>query len=82
MSDVPREAPSCPDCSAAAKKRWHGFHANCLGCAARSLVRGPHFRRVQQAGVLDRQYRGACEQLGVTHEQVRAAAAADKASQS
>lgn len=73
---------TCTDCKRAATKRHHGFSANCLGCAARSLVRSPHWRRVQQAGVQDRQYRAALQQMGVTHDQVRAAAAADKASQS
>lgn len=73
---------TCLDCDLAAKRRHHGFRANCRGCAARSLVRSPHFRRVQQAGVQDRQYRAALQQMGVTHEEVRAAHAADKASQS
>lgn len=72
---------TCHDCHLAAKKRHHGFSANCTGCAARSLVRSPHWRRVQQAGVQDRYYRAALAQMGVTHDQVRAAAAADKASQ-
>jgi hypothetical protein len=72
----------CKACAKAAARVSHEFHAGCRGCAARSLVRGPHFRRVQQAGMQDRQYRGALQQMGVTHEEVRAAAAADKASQS
>ncbi len=73
---------TCHHCILAAKKRHHGFEAGCAGCAARSLVRSPHWRRVQQAGVQDRYYRLALAQHGVTHDQVRAAAAADKASQS
>lgn len=52
---------TCPDCDLAAKRRHHGFRANCRGCAARSLVRSPHLRRVQQAGVQDRQYRAKHE---------------------
>lgn len=73
---------TCSDCDRAAKKRHHGFSAGCRGCAARSLVRSPHWRRVQQAGVQDRQYRAALQQMGVTHDDVCAAAAADKATQS
>ena len=67
----------CPDCTAAAQQDWHGFKAGCLGCAARAVARGPNYRRVRDAGRLDRQYRGELEQLGVTHEQVKAAAQAD-----
>lgn len=72
----------CKACTDAAKKRSHTFHAGCKGCAARSLVRSPHWRRVQQAGVQDRYYHAALQQMGVTHDDVRAAAAADKATQS
>jgi hypothetical protein len=71
---------TCLDCDLAAKKRHHGFRSGCQGCAARSLVRSPHWRRVQAAGVQDRPYRAALAQFGLTHEQVKAAAAADKAS--
>jgi len=68
---------TCPACEKAAAKVSHEFRMGCRGCAARSIVRGPHFKRVQLAGMQDRQYRGALAQLGVTHEEVRAQAAVD-----
>lgn len=67
----------CTDCLAAAKRAHHGFTANCRGCCARALARGPHFRRVREAGSLDRAYRLALEQFGLDHLEVRAAAQAD-----
>lgn len=68
---------TCEACVQAAAKVSHLFYGGCRGCAARSIVRGPHFRRVQQAGMQDRQYRATLAQLGVTHEEVREQAAAD-----
>lgn len=67
----------CPDCYLAAKELHHGFRMGCRGCAARAVSRGPNYRRVRQAGALDRQYRGELDALGVTHDEVKAAAAAD-----
>lgn len=65
------------DCRAAAKQPWHGFHASCEGCTARSVSRGPHFARVRKAGVLDAEYRRLLDMAGVSHQQVKDAAAAD-----
>lgn len=67
----------CQDCEAASKVPWHGFRAGCLGCAARAVSRGPNYRRCLQAGMQDRLYRDELQLLKVTHEAVRAAAAAD-----
>lgn len=72
------EQETCPDCAAAAKRRWHGFSANCKGCAARAVARGHNYRRCLKAGRQDRQYRDELALVGVTHDQVRAAAAADR----
>lgn len=69
---------TCPDCAASATQVWHGFTHGCQGCAARALARGHHFRRCRDAGMLDRHYRAALALFGVTHEQVKAAAQADK----
>jgi hypothetical protein len=68
---------TCTDCLAAAVKLHHGFAAECHGCCARAAARSPHFRRVRDAGVQDREYRALLAQFDLTHEQVRTAAAAD-----
>lgn len=68
----------CPDCAASARAPWHGFRAACSGCAARAVSRGPNYRRCLTAGMQDRLYRDELELLGVTHQAVREAAAADK----
>lgn len=68
---------TCPDCQAAAERVHHGFCANCTGCKARSVVRGPCFDRVRKAGKLDRQYLALLVQMGLSHEEVKAAAATD-----
>jgi len=68
----------CKDCAQASAQVWHIFSADCPGCAARALARGPHFKRCRDAGRLDRQYRAALDLFGLTHEQVRAAAAVDR----
>jgi hypothetical protein len=71
----------CPACTKAAQRVSHEFRASCRGCCARALARSPHFRRVRDAGVQDQPYRLALQQFGLEHADVRAAAAADKASQ-
>lgn len=68
----------CSACAAAAKKVSHLFHAGCMGCCARACARGQDFQRVRKAGALDRQYRNALQHFGLTHDEVKAAAAADK----
>lgn len=60
----------CRDCDQAAGRRWHGFTSGCLGCAARAVGRGLNYREAQAEGRQTRKYRGECEQLGVTHQQV------------
>lgn len=68
---------ACPDCTAAAAAPWHGFTNGCRGCCARAAARSPHFARVKAAGQQDRPYRALLEQFGLTHSDVKAAAAAD-----
>ena len=68
----------CPDCETAARVIHHGFRANCPGCAARAVSRGPNYRRCLAAGIQDRLYRDELELMKTTHEAVRAAAAADQ----
>lgn len=68
---------SCPDCTAASTAMHHGFRAGCDGCRARALARGPYFFACKQAGKLNPLYLQQLERLGLTHEQVKAADAAD-----
>jgi hypothetical protein len=69
---------TCIDCTEAAKRPWHGFRFGCQECAARAISRGPNFRRCRDAGRLDRKYQAELDLLGCTHDQVKAAYAADK----
>ena len=64
---------TCPACAESSSAVSHLFHAGCKGCAARAVSRGPNFRRCRDAGRQDRAYQGELRQLGVTHEEVRAA---------
>lgn len=72
---------TCKACIKASERQSGEFMGGCLGCAARAAARSPQFRAARKSGVQDRQYRSLCEQYGVTHAQVVAAAAADKVSQ-
>lgn len=71
---------TCPACQRAAERVSHLFEANCRGCCARAVARGQDFRRVRLAGVQDHRYRLALQQFSLTHDEVKSAAAADKAS--
>ena len=77
MNSTQLTGAECPDCAKAAAGVWHGFRAGCQGCCARATARGPNFARVRTTGSQDRQYRAQLQQFGLTHEQVKAAAAAD-----
>jgi hypothetical protein len=66
---------TCADCTAAAADRLHaGFRSGCKGCQARAIARGPHFHRCRLAGKQDAEYRRLLASVGVTHDQVLAAA--------
>lgn len=67
---------SCPDCTQAQAAEWYGFTAGCKGCVARGLAR--IFLRDGERG---RRLRMACEQSGVTEQQVRHAWAVDACNQ-
>lgn len=71
---------TCTACTQAAAKVSHLFHADCRGCCARACARGQDFQRVRKLGVLDHRYRLALQHFGLTHDEVKAAAAADRAS--
>ena len=68
---------TCPDCTQSAARDWHGFTADCPGCAARAVARGPNYRESRVAGVQTSKYRAELDLLKVTHEEVKAAAKAD-----
>jgi hypothetical protein len=67
----------CPDCTQSAARDWHGFTADCPGCAARAVARGQNYRESRAAGRQTSMYIAELELLKVTHEQVRAAAVSD-----
>jgi len=67
----------CTDCATAAKKLHHGF-SDCMGCRARAVARDPRFFEARKAGRMTPEYRRMLEQAQVTHDEVKAAAAADK----
>lgn len=67
----------CKDCLASAVKRHHGFTAECKGCCARAIARGPNFREAKNVGRQTPKYRDELAQFGMVHEQVQAAAAKD-----
>lgn len=66
----------CADCAQAAQVEHHGFTSGCRQCVARGL--GRIFLRRGERG---RKLRMACEQAGVTEQQVRQAWAADAMNQ-
>lgn len=68
---------TCEACTTSAERVFHEFRQGCMDCCARAIARGHHFFRVRQAGQQDRQYRALLQQFGATHEQVKAAYAAD-----
>lgn len=68
---------TCPDCTSAAARDWHGFTADCPGCAARAVARGPNYRESLAASRQTSKYRAELQMLKVSHEQVKAAAQSD-----
>lgn len=68
---------NCPACTEASERMSSRFVMGCLGCIARGVSRMPNFRDSQEQGRLTHKYRLQLEEAGVTHEQVKAARAAD-----
>lgn len=66
----------CPDCTAARADRLHAiYRAACKGCSARAIANGPLFWKARMSGKQFAEYRAALDAAGVTHEQVKQAAA-------
>ena len=73
---------TCPACDRAAARVSHEFQANCRGCCARAAGRSPQFFDARKRRDSRwRPYVLLLEQFGLQHEDVRAAVAADRASQ-
>jgi hypothetical protein len=68
----------CPACATSTEKPWHEFRVGCDGCTARGVARGPNFRDSQKTGLLTWRYKAELEATKLTHEQVKAACAADR----
>ena len=66
----------CPACLEAAQRVSHSFN-DCAGCRARAVARDPRFHEARKAGKLTPLYRRMLEQAQLTHDQVKAAHAAD-----
>jgi len=68
---------NCVDCKRAAEGPWHVFSSGCNGCEARGLARSPQYADSKRLGRLTGSYQNLLARLQLTHEQVRAAEAAD-----
>lgn len=68
---------TCPACTEASERSSGRFQMGCRGCIARGVSRYINFRESQQQGRLTHKYRLQLEQAGVSHEEVKAAAAGD-----
>lgn len=75
MSDL---FAACPECLAAAERPHFVFRKDCKGCEARAVARGLDYHRCRTQGKQDREYRALLARVGLTHEQVVAAAKADR----
>lgn len=73
----------CSECQTAAREPHHGFRDGCRGCYARAVARLPQAVEARKTGTQTRAYRTLLGQVGtliyppLTHEDVKAAAAAD-----
>lgn len=67
----------CQDCARSASELWGGFTSGCKGCQARAAARGPSYFDSKRVGRLTEPYRRLLSTLGLTHDQVKAAEAAD-----
>lgn len=64
------------DESARRSAHWY-FTAHCRGCCARSAARSPHFFDSRKTERQTTGYRMLLQQFGLTHDEVKAAYAAD-----
>jgi hypothetical protein len=71
-------AQPCPACIEASLRPSWLFRKDCKGCEARALARGPDFHRCRVAGRQDKPYRELLARVGLTHDEVVAAAKVDR----
>jgi hypothetical protein len=69
---------ACDFCAQAAREMCHDFSARCRGCIAREVARSQPFFESRRARAWSDEYRGLIARLGVTHDEVLAAAKTDK----
>jgi hypothetical protein len=67
----------CFECVAAAAGMHHGSRFGCSGCDARTVARSLPFAQARADGRLTSDYLALLEATGITHEQAKAAHAAD-----
>jgi hypothetical protein len=72
---------ACQDCATAARQPHHIFVSTCAGCRARSVARSQPFAQARRAGRQYPDYITLRESLGLTHDAVKAAYAADAINQ-
>ena len=68
---------TCDNCTSAAQRLWHGFTGGCKGCCARAAARSPQAFEARKAGKQTQPYRSLRAQFSQTHDDVKAAPAAD-----
>lgn len=77
MEKALQQQADCGDCSAAAASVWAGYRMNCRQCAARMVSRSQQCFQARQRLRLTPEYRALLERMGVTHDEVKAAAGRD-----
>jgi predicted nucleic acid-binding Zn-ribbon protein len=73
---------ACLNCSTAAERPHWEFMSGCMGCCARAAARSPQFHESRKAGQQTRGYRMLLEQFQLSHDDVKAAHAADAVNRS
>ena len=68
---------SCQACTDARERMHHAFN-DCRGCRARAVARSQHFARAFKEQRRHREYLQMIGQVGVTHDEVVAAAQNDR----
>jgi hypothetical protein len=73
---------TCLDCASAERDHRHAiYRSGCKGCDARAMAHSPLFFDCARMGKLSTAYRDAIGQLGLTHDEVKAAARVLKGAQ-
>ncbi len=54
---------TCPDCTQAESRAWHGYRSGCTGCRARAMSESPEFHTATRAGQITPGYRDAMRRV-------------------